>query len=140
MPECHRCQHNGTESPACLKCRGPAETNHKGRVFVSLDSGEKRQTGAEVEAAMQVAAYEPPDVEVVALPDCCLDTARRLLGVLLELEDDDLHLLRHRLAGGTLADFGGDVEITRQGAHARWNRIVARHTELAAVFPKMRKT
>lgn len=133
MPECHRCQHNGTESEACLKCKGPPATNHKGRVFVSLDSGDNQQTGAEVEASL-AEAYQPPACEEIALPDCCADTARRLLGTMLQLDDEELDLLRHRLAGGTLADFGGDVEITRQAAHARWRRMAQRHPVLQKVF------
>jgi len=139
MPECHRCQHNGTESPACLKCRGPAETNHRGRVFVSLDAGDHPQTAAEVEASM-ADTYQPPTVEEIALPDCCADVARRLLATLAALEDDELLLLMRRLRGQSLASIAGIRRKTRQASHAQWNRIVARHTELAAVFPKLRKT
>jgi hypothetical protein len=39
MPECHKCPHNGKRSSACLKCKGPAESNHHGRTFVSVDAG-----------------------------------------------------------------------------------------------------
>jgi hypothetical protein len=139
MPECHRCNLNGTGSNACLKCPGPPTTNHKGRVFVSMDSGDNQQTGAEVEAAMQEAAYEPPTVEEIALPDCCADTARRLLATVAALDDAELLLLMRRLRGQSLASIAGSRRQTRQASHAQWNRIVARHQELAAVFPKLRK-
>lgn len=134
VPECHHCQLNGTPSPLCMKCQGPPETNHRGRTFVSFDSGDPEQTGAEVEAAMQRHAYHPPTVEEIALPDCCADTARLLLGVMLQLDDAELALLRHRLAGGSLADFGDGEQITRQAAHARWKAMTERHPTLAGVF------
>lgn len=134
MPECHRCQHNGTESPACLKCRGPAETNHRGHRFVSLDSGTSPQTGAEVEASL-AQAYEPQTVEAIDLPECCTDTARRLLATLCGLPDEDLLLLVSRLRGQSLASIARRDKKTRQAAHARWKRLVSRHPELAAVCP-----
>jgi len=84
--------------------------------------------------------YQPPTVEEIALPDCCADVARRLLATLAALEDDELLLLMRRLRGQSLASIAGIRRKTRQASHAQWNRIVARHTELAAVFPKLRKT
>jgi hypothetical protein len=53
MPECHTCDRNGKSDPACLKCRGPAETNHRGKTFLSIDAGSdsQSQTLGEVEAA-----------------------------------------------------------------------------------------
>ena len=52
MPECHSCKHNGLSWPGCLRCKGPADTNHKGQTFVSLDAGSERgQTLGECEAS-----------------------------------------------------------------------------------------
>ena len=38
MPECHACLWNGKKSRRCLTCRGPSETNRKGRSILSLNS------------------------------------------------------------------------------------------------------
>jgi hypothetical protein len=138
MPECHRCKLNGTGSNACLKCKGPPKTNHKGRIMVSIDAGDNPQTGAEVEASI-AETYQPPTVEEIALPDCCADTARRLLATVASLDDAELLLLMRRLRGQSLASIASSRRKTRQASHAQWNRIVARHQELASVFPKLRK-
>lgn len=37
MPECHNCPWNGKGSERCLKCAGPADANHHGRTYVSID-------------------------------------------------------------------------------------------------------
>jgi hypothetical protein len=37
MPECHKCPLDGRPTRECLNCRGPADTNHKGRVHIELD-------------------------------------------------------------------------------------------------------
>ena len=138
MPECHRCHLNGTGSNACLKCPGPPDTNHKGRIMVSIDAGDNQQTGAEVEASL-ADTYQPSTGEEIALPDCCADAVRRLLATIVALDDAELLLLMRRLRGQSLASIAGIRRQTRQASHAQWNRIVARHQELAAVFPRSKK-
>lgn len=102
--------------------------------MVSIDAGDSPQTGAEVEASL-ADTYQPSTGEEIALPDCCADTARRLLATVAALEDDELLLLMRRLRGQSLASIAGIRRQTRQASHAQWNRIVARHQELASVFP-----
>lgn len=44
MPECHRCDHDGRCDPRCLRCKGPPDSNHKGRTFISFDAGSGKLT------------------------------------------------------------------------------------------------
>lgn len=133
MPECHKCPHNGLGHADCLTCKGPPETNHKGRTFVSLDSGEDPQTAAAVEAATANVATGD-DGSDIALPPCCADAVRRLLGYLVALESADLSMVVSRVRGDTLADWGRSHGMSRQGAHRRWIAICRRHPELAKLF------
>lgn len=56
MPDCHKCPRNGRPTRACLTCKGPAETNHKGRSHVSLDADSQDsghgQSWADVDAVI----------------------------------------------------------------------------------------
>ena len=61
MPECHNCPHNGKASRACLRCDGPAETNHHGESHVTMDS-ETQQSRPVVDAVLHPASkpgYRP---------------------------------------------------------------------------------
>ncbi len=133
MPECHNCAHNGRRSEACLTCSGPPETNHKGKTWVSLDSGDDPQTAAMVEAVMEPVRTE--ESGGVALEDCCADAARRLLAYLATLASADLSLLLSRVGGKPMADWGRTFGVTKQGAHQRWLALCRRHPELRVLFP-----
>lgn len=65
MPECHRCAHDGRRcAAACLSCKGPPETNHKGQTFISLDAGGwSGQTLGEIEAAEALASDTADDCD-----------------------------------------------------------------------------
>lgn len=153
MPECHNCPHNGRANEACLACKGPPETNHKGKTFVSLDAtteGDGGQSAAMVEAAMLAFGEEPePDHDDETpspdgadaprcgadMPECCEDAARRALAFVLALPNEDLLLLAHRSRGGNMAAFGKVARMSKQAVHIRWARIVRQHPELADVIP-----
>jgi len=137
MPECHKCTLNGTGSEACLTCKGPPETNHHGKTHVSLDSevANDPQTGAEVEASMTVCdRYEPPCIEKIDLPDCCADTARRLLAFLSSLEASDLSLVIWRAQGRSLAAWGRRNGFTRQYAHHRYTLLSDKEPVVKGAF------
>ncbi len=134
MPECHHCPHNGTASPACLDCKGPPETNHKGKTWVSLDSGEGPQTAAMVEAVMEP-IQTAGECGGVAMESCCADAARRLLAYLVGLSPTDLSLVLARVRGLPMAAWGRRYGVTKQGAQQRWRAIVRRHPEMEGMFP-----
>lgn len=138
MPECHRCRWN-TEPPteakeaACLECKGPPETNHKGKVFVSLDAdgGRGRQTLAEAEIAMRRTEGEEVRGQ---LPDCCRKTALALLDYMDGLTAAEIKVLVAVAHGASLAEVARAAGVTRQAAHGRWKVIVGKFPELAAVL------
>lgn len=40
MPDCHNCPLDGSGSDECLRCTGPADTNHHGKTHVSWEAVE----------------------------------------------------------------------------------------------------
>ena len=98
MPECHACLWNGKKSRRCLTCRGPSETNRKGRSILSLNS-----PGVEAQA---VRAAIGEDLADDLLARCaavfrawlCLDpTLRHLVAARLRWPQMPLRVLASRL-------------------------------------------
>lgn len=157
MPECHNCPHNGSPTDACLSCKGPPETNHKGKTWVSLDAteGERDDQSAALVEASLLAFGEAPETDHddetqgadgsdaprcgADMPECCEDAARRALATVFGLSNEDLVLFAHRMRGGMLSAFGRDFGLTRQGAHQRWLSLMRRHPVLVGVVDGVAK-
>lgn len=98
--ECHKCKWNDrrpskAKTAACSNCVLPPDrVNHKGRTFVSMDSGRT----AEKVAKEKAEAPAPSSLDGV-LPKCCQETASRLLGFLEALGDSDRNLAMRILQG-----------------------------------------
>lgn len=130
MPECHRCEHNGTGSTACLRCRGPAETNHKGRTFLSIDAGDEPQTLGEVEASAAV-RYRQETLEAEASERIDASNLREALRTVFDLSPENFAMVRAFFHGATMADVGRDMGMTRATISARVKRLVKRHPAFA---------
>ncbi len=148
MPECHRCEWNQRgpspeKEAACGSCFMAEDyTNHKGKVHVSIDSG-AAQTAAEVEASLQNARERDEEEEAPLLPDCCMETAWRMLDYLSQLDERELKLLIEVSHGANLAEVGeraalsrlhGKGPMTRANVSHMWRQIVGRLPELAGVL------
>lgn len=128
MPECHKCPLNGTGSPECLECKGPPETNHHGRVHVSLQSSEA------VNIAASKKSFEKAECIELKLDSCCQDAVRRLLAVFAELSADDISMVCHLLKDRSLAEWGRNHGMTKQAASYRHKRLVKRHPEIRVLL------
>ena len=121
MPECHKCEHDGKRSEACLTCRGAAETNHKGRSHVSIDAG-GAQTLGEVEAARaEIAARRFIRRGKVGTE------AAEVVRVMLSLSVKDFALVKALLAGKSMADVAREDGKTRAAVSDRVRKLVGRH-------------
>jgi DNA-binding NarL/FixJ family response regulator len=128
MPECHRCPYNGKHSKACLKCKGPADTNHKGKSFVSIDSGDG-QTLGEVEASARISVFSHEDVRS-RMPRVHPD-AVRVAVAFLSLTQSDFELVQALLGGKNMSDVSRDVGLTRAAISAQVKRLVRKHPVFA---------
>jgi hypothetical protein len=135
--ECHKCQWNDrrpskAKTAACSHCVLPPDrVNHKGKTFVSMDSGRT----AEKVAKEKSDAPHRSALDGV-LPKCCQETAARLLGFLEALGDSDRNLVMRILRGKTHADVARELGVTRQAVSGRWAAVVRRHPELRALRRK----
>lgn len=156
MPECHRCEWNQRgpspeKKAACGSCHMAEDyTNHKGKIFVSIDAGESSQTKFEVEASMQNAREKAEEdaASKPMLPDCCMETAWRMLDYLSQLDERELKLLVEVSHGATLAEVArrgalsrrgrrtgrGGEKMTRANVSRIWREITNRLPELAGVL------
>lgn len=124
MPECHKCPHNGTGSPACLTCAGPPDTNHRGRSHISIDAGEGAQTLGEVAASMQ--QMQEADQQT-AMEPAEIDAARRVLHEFVMLADDDVRLVCSLMRGESMAAVAKREGLTRAAVSWRVKRLAAKH-------------
>ena len=152
MPECHKCRWNAEpptdeKTAACLACRPSESLTNKGRYIVSIDSGEKAQTAAEVAASLQAARAEADadaDEEAEPLDECCRRTAFAVFDFLSALNEREIKVLIEVAHGARLADIGragiiqltnGETRpITRAAISAVWRRMVRKIPELDAVL------
>lgn len=124
MPECHKCPHNGTGSPACLTCAGPPDTNHRGRSHISIDAGDDAQTLGEVAASMQ--QMQEAEQQTGREP-AGIDAARRVLHEFVTLADDDVRLVCSLMRGESMAAVAKREGLTRAAVSWRVKRLVAKH-------------
>ena len=122
MPECHKCEWDGKQSKRCLKCKGPAETNHKGRSIVSLDA----KDGREFDFALPVGSISDP-VRAVA------DTLRSLL----QLDPVTQRLIMRMMLAPdqSLTCTATRMGLSLSAAHGRLKRARTRIPALKGVIP-----
>jgi len=138
MPSCHTCPHNGKKRAACIRCRGPAETNHHGTRHVSMDSKANAQGSAEIEAAL--ARFQAEQERSPEAPDNAgMDAARRVLAAFVDLPPADRDLVCWRMQNPrvNLLRFAGRharKAKTKQALYARMQRIAARHPLIGVVL------
>lgn len=135
--ECHKCKWNDrrpskAKTAACSNCVLPPDrVNHKGKTFVSMDSGR---------TAEKVAKEKSDDPGRSALdgilPKCCQETAARLLGFLEALGDSDRNLAMRILQGKSHTEVAKELGVTRQAVSSRWSAAVKRHPELMVLRRK----
>ena len=119
MPECHKCVHNGKGSEACWTCKGPAETNHKGRSHVSIDAGGAQTLGL-VQASVTIRGGHDDTVS---------EDARHLLAALLGLLPEEFLLIKRLLAGRSMADIAREDGLTRAAISDQVRKLVEQHPE-----------
>ena len=139
MPSCHTCPHNGKHhTRACLKCPGPAETDHHGRNHISLDSGEEQgQTLAEVTASMQAYRETWNATAAAATPDA-QDDGRKVLYAILDLPTKHRNLILWRIQhpGVNLGEYARRYCKTAKTKQALYKRLadIARSNPLVAAI------
>lgn len=126
MPECHSCPKNGKRDRACLKCKGPADTNNKSQNMLHYQQAE------DIELAMK-APQRTPELNI---PPCCADTARRLISEFRGLNCEQIALLCSALDGQSLSDFARARGVSRQAAFAAKKFLIEKRPMLAVVFKK----
>lgn len=120
--DCHKCQHNGKGSTACLSCKGPSETNHKGRSHVSIDAGGNSQTMGEVEASISVMFKDVKSKFPRIHPD-----AAKVALAFLSMDDADFRLVKALLGGKTMASVAREAGLTRAAVSAQVKRLAVKH-------------
>ncbi len=141
MPDCHKCRWNtappsSAKRDACLACPGPADTNHKGRVHVSIDSGDA-QTAAEVDASLRVSSADDLpelDIDDPATLEAMELGAMRLLLYFKSLTKEQVVLLWYVLRSKSLADVAARLGRTRAMLSHLWRELVRERPELALVL------
>lgn len=129
MPECHRCEYNGTGNPICLKCKGPSNNQYnRGQVHVSLDVENRDQIEKRV--------FQPAECVELELGDCCQDAVRRLLAVLVQLTDADVLLVLALMRSDTLTKHGRVNGLTRSAVCWRLKKLTEQHPELSFLRPR----
>ncbi len=130
MPECHKCPLDGKGDPRCLSCQGPPKVNHKGRSFVSVDSGEGEQSAAGVAMVMKgirpKASYRPPEE---------LEMALKAIYAMIELSPAEFVVVQAIMRGATQAEVSREFGLTRQAINSFIKLMVKRHP----VFAFLRK-
>lgn len=138
MPECHKCPYNGKGSAVCLTCKGPAETNHQGQTFVSIDAcSDGGQSLGEVAAVL----HREPDadrmyVESVSdnIRDDAAEAARSVAFAFVSLSELEFYLVQRLMRGNNMAQIGKMQGMTRAAISARVKKLVEKH----AVFKFLR--
>lgn len=129
MPECHKCEYNGTGNPICLKCKGPSNNQYnRGQVHVSLDCENRDQIEKRV--------FQPAECVELKLDDCCQDAVTRLLAVLVQLSDDDVLLVLALMRSNTLTAHGRVNGLTRSAVCWRLKQLTEQHPELSFLRPR----
>lgn len=123
MPECHSCEWNNKGTRHCLTCRGPAETNHKHRVFVSIDALRGN------EAEILRGAVESDDDKMAAFVS--------LTQAWLKLDRTTSRIVSARLSDRTapLRIIAKRCRISTQAAHARLKRAREQWPALEDAIP-----
>ena len=132
MPDCHKCKHNLKKHRACIKCKGPSETNHKGRSHKTLDIVNKHgDSWADAEAsqaiiarnAKPVVSASPEMLEAAAFVDRLFRVDRKTYGIIRFLF---LH------PGTPLRSVAKRFGISTQAAHHRLK-------ELSITWPQLKQ-
>lgn len=126
MPECHNCPKNGQHSRDCIKCKGPAETNHKAQNMLHYQQAE------DIELIMT----PPQRTADLDIQPCCADVIRRLLSEFRGLNCEQLGLVCAVMDGKSLSDFARDRGISRQAAFMAKKLLIEKRPVLAVVFKK----
>ena len=159
MAECHRCIWNDRppspeKEAACHSCFLPPDyTNHKGQVFISIDSGASAQTLAETQASIQAAGtqqeqsidFQRADVRTAFEAGMEVGGMRVLkyVGEILNRltsRDGDrekldvMNLLSVAAGGESLAGIAGRRNLTRAAVSEQWRGLLKLHPELAKVL------
>ena len=129
--ECHKCPLNGTGSPECIECAGPAPVSYKGVCYVHPD-------GADAPDALYLGDRRRPSEEPYEGRELAIFNEGKENGALcaiqwlsdLETEDALLVLVALR---GSFADAGRRTGTTRACWSKRWRELVCRMPELDAV-------
>lgn len=152
MPECHSCLDNGKRSQACLTCNGPADTNHRGQTFLSINAsqqGADGQTFGEVEATLGDKRPSERDdgfgidVEEVENAQVCYDrsplghyrqpegeavtAARQIAYAFTSLTELEFYLVQRLMRGENMALIGKRQGMTRAAISARVKKLVQKH-------------
>jgi hypothetical protein len=135
MPMCHKCEWNGKGSEKCLTCKDTLSTPcNKGRCHVSIDAGGGQTLGdVEAERARVVAmrSSRRTDFGGLAVSPCCEDAVRRMLGVIMSLDDGQLILFMGLMRGESLRRYARRVGIGKSTASKMLRVMVAVHPELS---------
>ena len=122
--QCHKCPYNGKRSEMCFKCRDTLSTpQNSGRTFVSLDGG----------YGENIAATEGLRVEHgsrLAVEPCCEDAVRKMLAVIMSLDDGQLSLFMGLMRGESLRGYARRVGIGKSTACKMLRLMVGGHPEL----------
>lgn len=151
MPECHSCSENGKQSQACLACKGPADTNHRGQTFLSINAsqGSDGQTFGEVEATLshkrpfdraECLEIDVEDVDHDRLgndrgslsPDHqpeseAVTAARSIAYAFTSLTELEFYLVQRLMRGENMAQIGKRQGMTRAAISARVKKLVEKH-------------
>ena len=148
---CSRCPHNGKHSPACLKCKDTTESaSHSGQTFVSLDNlpdgfdaeahlatSDTPQQGQPYEyAILNEERDSADDSGSLAIPNCCEDTARKVLAAFMQLEPLQVRLVFLLHEGKSLRTIAQRLAVKKQAIHISVKRLVRHHPEFSFLLPK----
>lgn len=149
MPECHNCPENGKQSQACIACNGPADTNHRGQTFLSINSGQRGEDGqtlGEIEATLndkrpfdraecleidveevdrdplwQNRGFVPHDHQ----PESeAITAARAIAYAFTSLTELEFYLVQRLMRGENMAQIGKRQGMTRAAISARVKKLV----------------
>lgn len=146
MAECHRCRWDGQPSSpekerACLACSLPEDyVNHKGKVFVSFESGPSVQTAAEVAAAKRAEEYAQgePDIDPLDESDPVVRAAMELgalraIQFFMDMDTSELSLLMMAMAQ-PLAETARQIKRTRQAVSIAFKKVVEKYPGMEAII------
>ena len=120
--QCHRCVYNGKGSEMCLACTDTISTpQNAGRSFVSVE-------GAGDLVSLGVRPLEGGGG--LGVSPCCEDAVRRLLGVVMSLDEGELSLFRGVMMGESLRGYARRVGIGKSTACKMLRVMMDGHPEL----------